>query len=108
MFNDFINKMQVWVLKGENLLCRGFVMITYPVVWLGGRWMERLERKEKPEWHGGLTMDMIAREPTVADIQPAGFAEVRAMGADGQWTVLHDYPVRLLPKVPGVTIRGGE
>lgn len=85
----------------ERALCTLYLAMTYPIIALGNVWLLRIEGMERPA-------PRILSEPTVADITPAGFAEVRAMGADGHWTVLHDYPVRLLPKMPGIEIRRGE
>jgi len=47
-------------------------------------------------------------ELTVSDIRPAGMIKVHALDAEGKWQQLNDYPVRLLPKVPGIEIRGGD
>jgi len=114
----------------ERALCSLYVAITYPIVSLGNAWMERIERMERPERArprdtmiaspdgtvqrypaDSAQLDMLdkhQREPTVADIQPRGSVRVHAMDARGQWEELTDYPVRLLPKVPGIEIKGGN
>ena len=79
-------------------------IITWPIVWIASEWSERMEAKtslrEMPE---GAEGDEAARPgPTVADITPAGFVKVHAMGEDGVLRQLHYYPVRLLPKFPGI------
>ena len=77
--------------RTESRLCKAFVMATYPVVWIGRKWMERIERIDRQGKAGPN------REPTVSDIRPAGTIRVRAMGENGVWVELHDYPLRLLP-----------
>lgn len=79
----------------ESSLCALYVTITAPIVRLGNAWMDRMDRISRPEV-------AVQREPTVADITPAGYITVMAMGPNGQWQVLHDYPIRLLP--PGIQL----
>lgn len=102
----------------ERALCSLYVAITYPIVWIGNRWMERIESLERPEEPQGLAEDgtlyphkiweSSPRELTISDIRPAGMIKVHALDAEGKWQQLNDYPVRLLPKVPGIEIRGGD
>ena len=102
----------------EKALCSLYVAITYPIVSLGNAWMERIESLERPEEPQELAEDgtlyphkiweSSPRELTVSDIRPAGMIKVHAMDAEGKWQQLNDYPVRLLPRVPGIEIRGGD
>ena len=75
----------------ESSLCALYVTLTSPIVRLGNAWMDRMERISRAEH------TITEREPTVADITPAGYVKVMAMDSAGQWRVLHDYPIRLLP-----------
>lgn len=93
------------LLRIEKALCTLYVAVTYPFICLGQVWMARIEGQERLK---AVLEPMVNREYTVSDIRPAGMVKVHAMGPDGTWDEIHDYPVRLLPKVPGVTIRRGE
>ncbi len=94
----------------ELIIFTLYRIITWPIVWIAAEWSERMEAlaslREMPEEAAGG--EATRTEPTVADIQPAGIVNVHAMDAEGKWHQLHDYPVRLLSKVPGIEIRGGE
>ncbi len=106
------------LLRIEKALCTLYVALTYPFIAMGNVWMQRIEGMEKPEepqndtddcvLHPHKTWESSPREPTVSDIQPRGMVKVHAMDETGKWQQLHDYPVRLLSKVPGIEIRGGE
>ena len=78
------------------------------------RLIELIERKDDPESTASgnsAQLDMLDRhQPTVSDISPKGYVKVHAMGPGGKWDELHDYPVKLMPKMPGVKIvdRRGE
>lgn len=104
----------------EKALCSLYVALTYPIIAMGNAWMTRIEGKEAPKptvtemgssRGNSAQLDMLDRhqpEPTVADIRPAGMVKVHAMGPGGRWDELHDYPVLLLPKVPGIEIKDGR
>ena len=99
----------------ESPLCALYVCITTPIVKLGNAWMDRMERISKPEREDPNIIRMSKEEailyrpePTVSDIQPRGYVKVMAMGPGGEWRVLHDYPVRLLPPYIKIVNDRGE
>ena len=92
----------------EKSLCALYVAMTYPIIALGNVWMRRIEGMEPIVERHAYALLPDGYEPTVSDIHPAGMVEVHAMGPDGQWDELHDYPVRLLPQLPGITIKDGR
>jgi len=102
----------------EKALCTLYVALTYPFIAMGNVWMQRIEGMEQQEETQGVTDDCVLhphktwesspREPTVSDIRPASMVQVHAMDETGKWQQLHDYLVRLLPKVPGIEIKGGN
>jgi len=70
----------------ERALCSLYVAITYPIVWIGNRWMERIESLEKPEEPQNATEDCVLyphktwespREPTVSDTPSGSYQRCR-------------------------------